>query len=72
MENQASDRAWRIGQDRPVQIHRLISDGTLEERIATVLAEKLALAEAAVGTGEAWLTELTDNDLRTLLTLGGD
>ncbi len=72
VENQASDRAWRIGQDRPVQIHRLISDGTLEERIATVLAEKLALAEAAVGTGEAWLTELTDNDLRTLLTLGGD
>ena len=58
VENQASDRAWRIGQDRPVQVHRLISEGTLEERIADVLAAKAALAEAVVGTGEAWLTEL--------------
>ena len=58
VENQASDRAWRIGQDRPVQVHRLISEGTLEERIAAVLADKAALAEAVVGTGEAWLTEL--------------
>ena len=49
VENQASDRAWRIGQDRPVQIHRLISEGTIEDRIATVLAEKQALADAVVG-----------------------
>jgi SNF2 family DNA or RNA helicase len=72
VENQASDRAWRIGQDRPVQVHRLISEGTLEERIATVLADKAALAEAVVGTGEAWLTELDDGELAALVTLGQD
>jgi len=70
VESQASDRAWRIGQDRTVQIHRLISTGTLEERIATVLAEKAELAEAVVGGGEAWLTELSDADLAELVQLG--
>ncbi len=71
VENQASDRAWRIGQDRPVQIHQLISEGTLEERIATVLAEKQALADAVIGSGEAWLTELADDELAELVRLGG-
>jgi SNF2 family DNA or RNA helicase len=47
VENQASDRAWRIGQERTVQIHRLISKGTLEERIAVVLAENTAFADLA-------------------------
>ncbi|MFN7150202.1 MAG: DEAD/DEAH box helicase, partial [Microthrixaceae bacterium] len=70
VENQASDRVWRIGQDRPVQIHRLISDGTVEDRIAAVLAQKQALAEAVVGGGEAWLTELDDGELAALVRLG--
>jgi superfamily II DNA or RNA helicase len=70
VENQASDRAWRIGQDRPVQIHRLISEGTLEERIAQVLEEKSALADAVVGAGEAWITELDDVELAELVGLG--
>jgi SNF2 family DNA or RNA helicase len=70
VENQASDRAWRIGQDRPVQIHRLISEGTLEDRIAQVLADKQALADAVVGSGEAWLTELDDAALAELVRLG--
>ena len=70
VENQASDRAWRIGQDRPVQIHRLISEGTIEDRIAAVLAEKQALADAVVGGGEAWLTELSDAELAELVRLG--
>ncbi len=70
VENQASDRVWRIGQDRPVQIHRLISDGTVEDRIAAVLAQKQALAEAVVGGGEAWLTELDDRELAELVRLG--
>jgi len=69
VENQASDRAWRIGQDRPVQVHRLIAEGTLEERIATVLSDKAALAEAVVGSGEAWLTELDHDELAALVTL---
>ncbi|HSS08901.1 MAG TPA: DEAD/DEAH box helicase, partial [Acidimicrobiales bacterium] len=49
VEDQASDRAWRIGQDRPVQVHRLLSEGTLEERIADVLASKRDLADTVVG-----------------------
>ncbi len=70
VENQASDRAWRIGQDRPVQIHRLVCEGTIEERIASMLAEKEALAEAVVGGGEAWITELDDASLAELVQLG--
>ena len=72
VENQASDRAWRIGQDRPVQVHQLICEGTLEERIATVLASKQALADAVVGSGESWLAALGDDDLAELVQLGDD
>src|SRR3546814_6499788 len=50
VEDQASDRAWRIGQDRPVQVHRLITEGTIEDRIATLLSSKRDLADAVVGT----------------------
>lgn len=70
VEQQASDRAWRIGQDRPVQIHQLISEGTLEDRIASLLADKRQLAERIVGGGEAWLTELDDEELAELVRLG--
>nr|WP_157360740.1 DEAD/DEAH box helicase [Amycolatopsis thermoflava] len=70
VEDQATDRAHRIGQDRPVQVHRLIAEGTLEERIATVLAEKRGLAEAVVGAGEDWITDLTDDELTALVRLG--
>jgi SNF2 family DNA or RNA helicase len=70
VERQASDRAWRIGQDRTVQIHRPISEGTVEERIAAVLAEKEALAESVIGSGEAWLTEMSDDELADLVRLG--
>jgi SNF2 family DNA or RNA helicase len=72
VENQASDRVWRIGQDRPVQIHRLISEGTVEDRIAAVLAQKQALADSVVGGGEAWLTELVDAELAALVRLGDE
>jgi superfamily II DNA or RNA helicase len=71
VENQASDRAWRIGQDQTVMVHRLTTVGSLEERIAAELGRKKALAEAVVGTGESWLTELNDDDLRALVDLGG-
>lgn len=70
VEQQASDRAWRIGQDRPVQIHRLISEGTIEDRIAAVLNDKKALADTVVGSGESWLTELDDAALADLVRLG--
>ncbi|HVV10150.1 DEAD/DEAH box helicase [Amycolatopsis sp.] len=70
VEDQATDRAYRIGQDRPVQVHRLIAEGTLEERIAAVLESKRGLTEAVVGAGEDWITELSDDALADLVRLG--
>jgi SNF2 family DNA or RNA helicase len=69
VEDQATDRAYRIGQDRPVQVHRLITEGTVEDRIATLLATKRLLAESVVGTGEDWLTELSTEALADLVRL---
>jgi superfamily II DNA or RNA helicase len=69
VEDQATDRAYRIGQDRPVQVHRLVTEGTLEDRIAALLASKRDLAEAVVGAGEAWITELSDTELAELVSL---
>ncbi len=72
VEDQASDRAYRIGQDRPVQIHRLITEGTLEDRIAGVLAAKRELAERIVGAGEGWVSELSNEELADLVSLGAE
>ena len=69
VEDQATDRAHRIGQDRPVQVHRIITEGTLEDRIAAMLERKRDLAEAVVGGGEVWLTELSDAELAELVSL---
>ncbi len=69
VEDQASDRAWRIGQDRAVQVHRLITEGTVEDKVAALLTAKRQLADAVVGGGEAWLSELSDSDLADLVTL---
>ena len=68
-EDQATDRAYRIGQTQAVQVHRLICEGTLEERIALLLEQKRGLAESVVGSGEAALTELTDEQLHDLVRL---
>ncbi|MGA8114553.1 MAG: DEAD/DEAH box helicase, partial [Actinocatenispora sp.] len=70
VEDQATDRAYRIGQDRPVQVHRLITEHTVEDRVASLIATKRALADAVVGGGETWLTELSDADLAELVSLG--
>ncbi|MGW0824785.1 SNF2-related protein [Streptomyces sp. NPDC002845] len=69
VEEQATDRAYRIGQTQPVQVHRLITEGTVEDRIAEMLESKRALADAILGSGEAALTELTDRDLSDLVSL---
>ncbi|WP_428836180.1 DEAD/DEAH box helicase [Streptomyces coelicoflavus] len=69
VEEQATDRAYRIGQTQPVQVHRLITEGTVEDRIAEMLQSKRALADAILGSGEAALTELTARELSDLVSL---
>lgn len=69
VEEQATDRAYRIGQTQPVQVHRLVAEGTVEDRIAEMLLAKRALADAVLGSGEAALTELTDRELADLVSL---
>jgi SNF2 family DNA or RNA helicase len=72
VENQATDRAFRIGQTQRVQVHKFICRGTLEERVDDLITRKTALAEQIVGSGEEWLTELTTEELRDLLILRQD
>jgi superfamily II DNA or RNA helicase len=72
VEDQATDRAFRIGQRRNVQVRKFVCVGTLEERIDAMIEEKKALAEQIVGTGEGWLTELSTDELRSVLSLSED
>lgn len=72
VEDQATDRTYRIGQTRNVQVHKLITMGTLEEKIDGMLEAKRDLADRVVGTGEGWLTELDDEALRRLVALEPD
>ncbi|MGB0119534.1 MAG: DEAD/DEAH box helicase [Solirubrobacterales bacterium] len=69
VEEQATDRAHRIGQTRPVQVHRLIAEGTIEDRIASIHDVKRELADAIVSSGESALTELSNEDLADLVEL---
>ena len=72
VEDQATDRAFRIGQRRDVQVRKFVCVGTVEERIDQMIEDKKALAEAIIGTGEAWLTELSVADLRRVVELSPD
>jgi len=69
VEDQATDRAYRIGQRRTVLVHKLVSSGTIEERIDELIAEKRALAERVVGSGEQWITKLDIDGLRDAVAL---
>ena len=69
VEDQATDRAYRIGQTRMVQVHKLMCAGTVEEKIDALLARKRDLADRIIGAGEHWITELDDAALRELITL---
>ncbi|MFE9403481.1 SNF2-related protein [Streptomyces sp. NPDC006530] len=71
VEAQATDRAYRIGQTQPVQVHRLIAEGTIEDRIAEMLVRKRELADSILGSGESALTELSDAELTDLVALRG-
>jgi SNF2 family DNA or RNA helicase len=72
VENQATDRAFRIGQKRNVQVHKFICAGTLEDKIDEMIERKQEIASNIVGTGENWLTELSTSQLRELFTLRDD
>jgi SNF2 family DNA or RNA helicase len=72
VEDQATDRAYRIGQRFNVQVYKMVSEGTLEERIDEMLQRKRELADSVVGEGEGWITELDDDALRALVMLAGD
>ncbi len=72
VENQATDRAHRIGQKKRVMVHKMLTIGTLEERINEVIESKRELAEEIVGSGESWLSELDNDSFRRLISLDRD
>ena len=72
VEDQATDRAHRIGQRREVTVHTLVTAGTIEERISELLDRKRALADTVVESGETWITDLDDADIRDLVALSTD
>jgi len=69
VEDQATSRAHRIGQKKIVSVHTFICNGTIEDRIDAMIEQKISLAQSVVGEGEGWITELTDSELKDLLTL---
>ncbi len=69
VENQATDRAFRIGQTKNVQVRKFVCLGTLEEKIDEMIGRKLEVAEKVVGTGEGWLTELSNASLKEIMAL---
>jgi len=69
VENQASDRAFRIGQTRNVHVHKFVCVGTLEEQIDQMIERKIELSENIIGSGEQWLTEFSGRRLKDVLRL---
>jgi SNF2 family DNA or RNA helicase len=70
VENQATDRAFRIGQKKNVLVHKFVVVGTLEERIDRMIESKSEIAEQVLGKGEAGLTELSNEEIKNLIKLG--
>ncbi|MEO1404613.1 MAG: DEAD/DEAH box helicase, partial [Cyanobacteria bacterium J06635_1] len=69
VEDQATDRAFRIGQKKNVFVHKFVAIGTLEERIDQMIEDKKKLAGAIVGSDESWLTELDNDSFKQLISL---
>lgn len=73
VENQATDRAFRIGQTRKVIVHKFVTKGTIEEKIDAMIEEKQKLSgDILSAAGEKWITELNNDELMNLMRLGGD
>jgi non-specific serine/threonine protein kinase len=71
VENQATDRAFRIGQQKNVVVHKFITQGTIEEKIDAMLEEKARMSEEVIASGgEGWITELDNDQLMDLFSLG--
>ena len=71
VEDQATDRAYRIGQKQTVTVHRIITQGTIEDRVAELLNNKRQLADRVVGGGDGWIGDLSNDDLSDLVSLDG-
>ena len=69
VENQATDRAYRIGQSKNVIVHKFVTKGTIEERIDEIINNKKTLAESVIGTGEHWITEFSDQEIISMMRL---
>ena len=69
MEDQATDRAYRIGQNKSVEVYKLVAQGTIDERIHDIIMSKRELAGDIVGAGEGWIANLDDEELSELLQL---
>jgi SNF2 family DNA or RNA helicase len=72
VEDQATDRAFRIGQKSNVQVHKFVCVDTLEERIDEMIERKKGIVQEVIGTGEGWITELSNEELKAVFALGGD
>jgi SNF2 family DNA or RNA helicase len=72
VENQATDRAFRIGQTKNVQVHKFVTQGTLEERISDMIERKKELAQAIITSSEQWITNLSNKELHELFVLAKD
>ncbi len=73
VENQATDRAFRIGQTKNVMVHKFVTKGTVEEKIDAMIEAKQKLAgDILSANGEQWITEYNNEELMQLFVLGGD
>ncbi|HAS44663.1 MAG TPA: helicase SNF2, partial [Microscillaceae bacterium] len=70
VENQATDRAYRIGQKNNVMVYRMITEGTFEEKVNEMIKDKQELADLTVSTGENWIGNLSNEDLKDIFELG--
>jgi SNF2 family DNA or RNA helicase len=72
VEDQATDRAFRIGQKSNVQVHKFVCVGTLEERIDEMIERKKGIVQEVIGSGEQWITELSNEELKSVFALSGE